>query len=63
MPRGRFKFLVLLCSAQKVYEGGWEAKTDDQLISRIKLYREPNEEGQGKSEIKWSEWSIFLREK
>ena len=48
------------CLAQKVYEGCWEAKTEQQLISRIKskmkefdkkIFGEPFRGGKSKSQI------------
>ena len=48
------------CLAQKVYEGGWKAKTEQQLINRIKpqmkefdkkICGEPFSGGKGKSQI------------
>ena len=51
-----------------MYEGGWEAKTDDQLISRIKLKMKEFDSnyveslmkgGQGKNKVYWSESNIW----
>ena len=60
------------CLAQKVYEGGWEATTEQQLIDRIhrklrefdpKMCGIPNERGQGQSQIYRSTWCFFFIQK
>ena len=50
--------------AQKVYAGGWEAKTDDPLVSRIGSKLKEFDSSYVESLMMiWSVWIIFLHEK